>query len=540
MKKKMSNVTVLSLLTSSFLLASSVQAQTPYYGKTYTQPPQVAKLYPHVQVPEQTPAFTKEGEAFTTQEELLTYISKLEKKSNHLLVKSIGQSQRGLDIPALYFTTEKDFSPMSFSKKPTVWLQAQIHGNEPASGEAALVIAERLTGKLGKEVLKDVNVIVVPRINPDGSYDFTRTLASKDDGNRDHIKLENKEVQAIHQEFNRYSPEVVIDAHEYTPTEKAFNEIGILKYHDILLLSGKNLNIPEKLRTYSDEVFVNPTHQKLRNQGFSSDNYYTSGTSTPEQIELAEGGTDSRIGRNAFGLHPSISFLVESRGIGIGREDFPRRVAAQVSTHEHIIKTAAKHAKELKKLVRKERIELVKKGLRVGDDDQVIINSKPTEKQNMSLPFVNIEKGEVTNLPVKYFSSSDAVPILTRERPTAYIVKPEYANVAEKLKNQGIKGFALSHETKIPVQTYQVIKKEQGEKVEGIDLVNVETTLENKSVTLPKGTFVFPTAQPQTNLLSLSLEPESIDSYVTFGFMPAEVGEELPFYRFMLDDQKLK
>ncbi|MDI5791599.1 hypothetical protein PO124_34315 [Bacillus licheniformis] len=64
-------------------------------------------------------------------------------------------------------------------------------------------------------MLDKINVIVVPRVNPDGSYQFNRRLANGIDGNRDHVKLESPEVRAIHQEFNKYSPEVVIDAHEY-------------------------------------------------------------------------------------------------------------------------------------------------------------------------------------------------------------------------------------------------------------------------------------------------------------------------------------
>ncbi|WP_197207925.1 hypothetical protein [Cytobacillus firmus] len=47
--------------------------------------------------------------------------------------------------------------------------------------------------------------------------------------------------------------------------------------------------------------------------------------------------------------------------------------------------------------------------------------------------------------------------------------------------------------------------------------------------------FFILTAQPQTNLLSLSLELESVDSYTTFGYIPSEVGKKLPIYRFTID-----
>ncbi|WP_204388651.1 M14 family zinc carboxypeptidase, partial [Bifidobacterium pullorum] len=56
---------------------------------------------------------------------------------------------------------------VSDNGKLTVWIQAQIHPNEPAAGEAALVMVSDLCGSYGDAVLDDINVVVVPRINPD-------------------------------------------------------------------------------------------------------------------------------------------------------------------------------------------------------------------------------------------------------------------------------------------------------------------------------------------------------------------------------------
>ena len=155
------------------------------------------------------------------------------------------------------------------------------------------------------------------------------------------MTLESPELTALHQEFNRYAPEVVIDAHEYDVGQKQFENIGssgALKYHDLLILSGKNLNIPESIRLTSNELYVNGVRETLTNKGFSNDLYYTNTRGKDGKIDIYEGGTDARIGRNALALSPALSFLVESRGIGIGREDFARRVAAQVATHEKSLK----------------------------------------------------------------------------------------------------------------------------------------------------------------------------------------------------------
>ncbi|MGG3623447.1 M14 family metallocarboxypeptidase [Bacillus gobiensis] len=539
--KKIEFIAAASLLFSGIGISQTVQAETPYYGKNYSQPEQVLKLYPDPKEIFQTPAFVKEGDEFTTQEEMIEYLHTIADKSSYVSIKNIGTSLENRDIPALYFTKDKRIH--SISNKPLVWLQAQIHGNEPASGESALAIAEKLAGDYGENILDKINVIIVPRINPDGSYAFNRRLASGLDGNRDHVKLDSAEVQAVHREFNRYSPEVVIDAHEYSIGENSFAEIGsegALKYHDLLILSGKNLNIPEKIRSTSDDLYIHSVMEKLKDEGFSSDPYYTtSGSDENGAINIYEGGTEARIGRNAIGLQPALSFLVESRGIGIGRENFARRVGAQVTTHEEILNLTAEHADQIKKLVTYERFNLIAKGLNPNDQDDVVIKSEFADPKEDTLKLVDIAEGHVIDAPVQYYSATDSKATLTRKRPTAYLVLPGHEEVEEKLAVQGVKGYTLHKKMKLPVEAFQVTSKEQDGITEGRPVINVATELVNEQREFPKGTKIYFTSQQQNGLLSISLEPESIDSYVSTGFIPSEAGQTLPVYRFVLDRKAL-
>ncbi|MFS0902466.1 M14 family metallopeptidase [Priestia aryabhattai] len=536
MKKRVKRTAVPALLSIGLLLSPLVvQAEMPYYGKDYSQPKKIKALYPEIKVDEATPAFIKGQDAFTTQEEMMSYVQKLAHKSPYVKLKIIGKSQQGREIPVLYFSKEKKFADGKPSKKPTIWLQSQIHGNEPASGESVLAMATRLTEGFGKDVLNKVNIVIVPRINPDGSYAFKRQLANNLDGNRDYIKLESPEVQSIRAEFNRFSPEVVIDAHEYTPYSSGFKNIGkegVWKYHDILLQSGRNLNIPQQIRDVSDELFVNSTLQAIEKQGYSGEVYYTSQVNKQGQLEVEEGSVEPRIGRNSLGLYPSFSFLVESRGIGIGREDFPRRVSAQIATQEKLITQTAAHAKQIKALIAKEKAALVRKGKNANDHDTIVVNSENKKIPNSTLEMVDVESASVKEIPVTYYSAKKATPTLVRERPTAYILKPGHEDLAEKLQRQGVKGFKLTKETALSVEAYNVSSRIENEAYENKPNVDVQTIIKPKTVTFPKGSYVFLTSQPQNNLLSLSLEPESVDSFTTFGYLSSEVGQELDVYRF--------
>ncbi|MDI5791598.1 hypothetical protein PO124_34310 [Bacillus licheniformis] len=80
-----------SAMFAGLMLSDAVYAaETPYYGKNYTQPEQVSSLYPEPEETFSTPAFVKEGEAFTTQEEMMKFITSLTKKSPNVKIGNIG------------------------------------------------------------------------------------------------------------------------------------------------------------------------------------------------------------------------------------------------------------------------------------------------------------------------------------------------------------------------------------------------------------------------------------------------------------------
>lgn len=510
---------------------------TPYFGQTYKQPEQVLNLFPDPKVSFDTPGFAPGKSNFTSQEEMIAFIKKLERKNPYMSVKIIGRSLEGREIPLILFSKGKNLK-----KKPTVWLQGQIHGNEPAGGESTLVMAEKLAHqKLGKDLLNHINVIIVPRVNPDGSYKFVRYMANGMDGNRDQMKFELPEVQAIQQAKAKYDPEVVIDVHEYTVKSSAFSGIGKeggLSSYDLLVLSAKNLNIPKYVRTTADSL-LNKVKKDLRNDHFSVEDYYTV-EKKGDQLEVTEGSTEPRIGRNSMGLNPSISYLVETRGIGIGRESFARRVASQVATHTDILTYVANHANQVKAVVDKARADIVQKGKTVNDDDPIVVTSENTPLENQTLDVVDIAKGEKTKVKVEYFSATNARPVLERERPTAYIIPPAYHQIAEKLKIYGVKVQKLRKDTEVPVEAFTVTDKTvDTEYYEGHYLTSVKTNVTTKNVLFPKGSYVFSMAQPEANMISLALEPESVDSYVTFNYLPVDIGDEIPVYRYMQAD-KLK
>lgn len=540
-RKRIFKKTITLVLSLVLILSfGSLSFAQPYTAEfRYEQPKEIIeKYYPEPKHEISTPAFVDSENEFTSHEEMLDYIYNLQTKSTNMNIEIIGKSQEGRDMPMVIFSkpsyTEDAY--INAMDKPIVWLQAQIHGNEPAAGESALaMINELATGQLGEDVLDKITVIVIPRFNVDGSYYFQRQTATKIDSNRDHIKYDLIETINIHKAFNRFMPEVVIDAHEYG-VDWSFRDIGkkgSLSYYDILISSAKNLNIPEEVRELSNSLFVENVHEKLEETGFTSSHYYTSRKKS-DGFHINEAGVSPRIGRNAYGLQTSFSFLVESRGIGIAKENFGRRVKAHMTTAEEILRTTAENAKLVKETIRDARAKVVELGKVSNIDDKLVIASQNKPMGDSTLKIVDADTGEIVELKTKFYSSTDATPTVERTRPTAYIVPSAYKEVAEKLSYSGVSVRRLNKDIEIPVETYTVTDSQvEGKYYEGHYRNTVSVDLKIKTKKFEKGSYVFTMTQPNANLIAMALEPDAEDSFVKYNVIKVGIKDEVPVYRYL-------
>ncbi|MFC7371093.1 M14 family metallocarboxypeptidase [Fictibacillus iocasae] len=523
------------------------QEFVPYYGTgpSYIQPENIAHLFPKPHVTFDTPAFQQGRLAFTSQEEMMDVLKQIDRKNRYATLQILGQSAEGRDIPLLMFSKDASHKKgYAHKKKPLIWVQSQIHGNEPAAGESALVLAKMLAeGKLGP-VLDKVDIAIIPRVNPDGSYYFKRTVANNNDANRDYMKAEYVEVQTVHKAVNAYQPDVVLDAHEYTVNSsqlKNVGEKGALPSYDLLISSAKNLNIPAELRKTSDSLLLEKVNKTLDKAKLSHNDYYTLDVEDG-QLVATEGSTETRIGRNALGLKNTLTYLIETRGINIGRADFERRVYAQVVAQASFIQNTAAHAEKVKSVVEKARKEVIVKGSKANDNDKVVVTSENKRMLNRTLEVVDLAKAEKVKTPIIWEDSTEAYPTLVRDRPTAYILPPGAGSdvAAKKLQILGVKVAKLSTAATLPVETYNVTSSTISTTPESGHYTNkVTTDVVKKKHAFPAGSYVLEMSQSNANFIALALEPESIDSYVTFNFITAKKGEEIPVYRYM-KSKKLK
>ena len=443
-------------------------------------------------------------------------------------------SEEGRPIPYLFLTIPPSqgptYSANTTTNKLKVYIQAAIHGDEPAGDQSVMALLAKMDANQtwAASILERMDIKILPRYNVDGVEYFQRQLASNFDGNREHLKLARQQSRDIKQTFSDWSPHISVDMHEFTaPTVYG----GDYQHGaDALISGGINPNIHPDIRAEMLERFIPAMGERLESYGLRWEPYVTgeSNETSGSPIVFEEAVTEARTGRNAYGLTQTISFLCEMRGIRLADQHFQRRVATALIKLETILETARDNHEQVYSTVESARSDFI-----AGTDDIVITDYfTPT---NRTFTMVDRRNGSVVQVPIDFYVSTPSVANLTRARPEAYLIPRTWADIASRLRILGLEVQELEHEFRGPVSALNITSAGwESEIYEGAVLNTVTTApLPEREVVLPRGSFWVSTRQKNAALAFIALEPENIDSFVTFNIIPMVAGDEYPVFRVM-------
>jgi len=499
--------------------AASVAQPAPAAAASQPYNDAVAARFPEPAVSYRTPAFFDDGRTgFTTNAELQSWVRGLGSYGTagvHLL--SVGSSQNGVPLEALLFTRNPDASPAALlrSGRPTVLLIGQQHGDEPAGSEALLVLAQELArGKLNP-LLDRINVVILPRANPDGALANRRVTASGIDANRDHLLLKTPEALAQARLVRDYQPVVVVDAHEYTVVGRFLQKFGALQRYDALVQYATTANLPAFVTKASEEWFRQPLLNSLKQQNLSSEWYYTTSTDLADK-KLSMGGTQPDTGRNVNGLANAVSILIETRGVGIGRLHLKRRVHTHVTAITSVLQSAADRASDLVKLRQYVDAEVSAKACQ----GQMVVEAGPTAAE-YTLQMIDPATGIDKPVTVSWDSALVLRDLKVRNRPCGYWLAADQGDAVARLRNLGVRVEQVAAVGVVQGETYSEISREQGARQDvlgtiadaGSSVVRVEVQTTPALLDAPVGSYYVPLSQPFANLAIAALEPDTQNSY---------------------------
>ena len=486
----------------------------------------VAARFPDPSVRYETPGLAEGRRAFTTNAELTQWLRDLaaaQHGATRMQMLDLGLSQRGTPIHALVLTRAAGTDAMALeaSRRPTVLLIGQQHGDEPAGSEALLVVARELAQGLLEPMLDRINVIIVPRANPDGADAGTRVTASGADMNRDHLLLQTPEAQALARLVRNYRPMAIIDAHEYTVAGRFLEKFHAIQRYDVLLQHATTANLPEFMTKAALEWYRTPMVKALGAESLTQEWYYTTST-RPDDLRISMGGTQPDTGRNVNGLKNAVSMLLETRGVGIGRTHIQRRVHSHVTAITSALRSTVERANDLEQVRSYEARDISAQACR-GD---IVVEAGPTPTQR-ELVMLDPDTGADRTLRVDWNSSLELVTLKKRPRPCGYWLAGGASEAVERLKLLGLQVMRVAEPGSILADTYQETGRTTAQRQDvrgtvagGQGIVRVQVTPTRSAIDVPAESYYVPLNQPRANLAVAALEPDTQNSYFANRLIP--------------------
>jgi hypothetical protein len=419
----------------------------------------------------------------------------------------IGKSVEGRNLYSLKFSNSE------FGKDPSkirVLIFAQQHGNEQSGKEGALILARNLLKQENHYLFNKVDFALVPQINPDGSEKNVRRNSNQADLNRNHLILTEPETQALHKLFEEYLFEASMDVHEYYTYSDSWMNYGYIKNFDEQVGCNTNPNISERVRKFSNDVYLPFIEEYLTERNFSFHNYILGG---PPDIELMRHSTfDINDGRQSLGILNSVSFIQEGKNGRDSLDNIKNRSEGQAEGMLGFLKFIYTNADLIKHMVSDERDKLIKSS--VGE--------------KVAIQYDHFNQGEKLNLSLlSLFSDTDTTIIVNDyrpavkslydvERPVGYLIPKNLTEVMNWVNRQNLEVNSFNKAIGSRIEKYFISKIDSID-FEGDTIVNPVVELkEDQNEINEKDHCFIPLRQLKSNLIVIALEPKSMLGLVTY------------------------
>jgi hypothetical protein len=477
----------------------------------------------------QTPLQRNDFNKLTSYEELISFVEKICGGSQLMSLEYIGQSVEGRKIPAVKISTSKFGVDTS---KIKMMIFAQQHGNEQSGKEGALHLLSLFNSSELTSLLENIDLIIVPQVNPDGSEKNQRRNSNDMDLNRNHLILTEPETIALHNLFNENLPHVTLDVHEYFPYSEDWEAFGYLKNFDEQFGLLTNPNVSDKIKEFSNKEFLPFIENHLTEKGYTFHNYLVGGS--PNVSRIRHSTVDINDGRQSFGILNSFSFILEGKN-GLDRtiENIERRTAAQAEAMIGLLRFVSLNKDKIKRLVNTERERLVKGNVK----EKIVVRMEHVRGEKpLSLPLFSKYSKQDTIVTVEEYHPL-VEKILKVEKPDGYLIPDDEestAKVLEVLRKHRIIFYEYEHNPNDRITKYQITE---------IDSINLEETqladLKIKEIELnflqDKKYHYVPISQLYCNTLILALEPQSMLGLIHYESFKdlIRVGEDYPILRLI-------
>lgn len=354
----------------------------------------------------------------------------IERHNDQARMEVIGQTPLGQDIPVVYIGNSED-------GKLRVWIEAALHGNEPAGTLTVCQYVDYLLNSLeGQEILNRLSFMIVPMANVDGYSQQNRLSGTGNDLNRDQALLTDTVSWMLKRAYTSWQPELAIDIHEYRPLRKEFGamcgmpDAQIAIGNDILLLPSGHPNVDPAIRNLNDTL-QRQIARDLDAVSYTHGFYFTARKNDNDEYVINKDGGNPRSSTTFQALTNAVSLFFEIKGIGLEDELLPRRADVGLVALRSAVRKAASIAPYIKQQV----AEADRRSCEACRP--LIAQSRPKETQ-VEVTFENLDTGHFFKHRVTARDAMQQVIEVEKPRPAYYLLPHDAMRAKARLQALGI------------------------------------------------------------------------------------------------------
>ncbi|HEX8060173.1 MAG TPA: M14 family metallopeptidase [Cyclobacteriaceae bacterium] len=480
-------------------------------------------------------------EKTSTYADVILFLSAQSARSKDIRIMSMGKSPEGKDIPVAIVARPmvNSMAEAMASGKMIIYVQGNIHAGEVEGKEVVMMqIRELLNTSNRSSVLDKLIILFVPIYNTDSNdkMAFGRRPTQENsppevgirensqglDLNRDGMKMEADETNALFKLINEWDPQIFVDLHTtngswhgwdltWAPSYQYAGERGPYDF-TVNMLKQISQKVSEKYN-----LRFGPFGDYYMNEGWPAKNFYTY-NHHPRYLV------------NQFGLRNRMAILSEA----FAHEPFNKRIYSTNAFVTSIIDFAAEHTDEIRlinRMAEKQAISqagsLKSKGVRYKMVPSEIFNNMPSydyQYDSATKRYKPTKNRTVLN-NVNYYGGFEAE--VSSTIPGGYVIPKQLKTIVYNLQKHGIKVEELKKTTRFSGDEFQVERYETAQrKFEGHTMARATGKFFSVTKKFKKGDFVVTLAQPLGNLAFYLLEPESDDGLVTWNFFDESIEKQ--------------
>lgn len=484
-------------------------------------------------------------------EDTRTFFKKLEKIADGKIHNaSFGVSPQGRELSVVVVDKDGLTDPVEIRKRGRIIILVEscIHSGEPDGKDACMIwLRDMMLHKKDIALLDDVTFVMDPVFNVDGHEDFRATNRINQNGpdelgtrnnalqmnlNRDFLKSDAPEMKQWHKLYNYWNPELFIDCHVTNGADFQYVMTYDIETH------GKAME--EQVHNFAKTVYEKELNERMTNVGFPMFPYCNYKRTYAPELGCTLDVFDPRYSTSYVAYRNRIGLLLETHIY----KPYKERVMSTIESIRQSAYILAAHKEELKKAIRLSdertatptfRKEPYPVEFTVDESDSIMVDylgwERDTIKSDLSgADWVRHRYDRPKTYRIPFYHKMKPTKFI--KMPKAYILMPQYSNVAELLDLHDIRYTVLDDSKEVEVETYRytgaTFSKWQSEG--RVPVTSTKFTTQTEKLVYPKGSYYIDMNQPNAKLALFMLEPEAPGSLVYWGFFNVHVQASNEFW----------